>query len=100
MWAQLIKSRIKPGREEELHRIQEEISARAREGDTGWLRSITLKNQRDPGEFYSLVIFESEEKARERERSPEQQEVVQRIQAFMDGPPEFVDLNVVEEYSV
>ena len=97
MWAQLIKARFKPGQEDELRRIQEAFAERERQNPTGWLRSIRLQNQNDPQESYNLVFFESEEKARQREQSPEQQAMVQRIQACMDGRPEFVDFNVVEE---
>jgi quinol monooxygenase YgiN len=99
MWAQLIKARFKPGQEDEARRIQEEIAERERQSPTGWVRSIRLQNQNDPQEFYSLIFFESEEKARQREQSPEQQALVQRIWACMDGRPEFVDFNVVEEIS-
>jgi quinol monooxygenase YgiN len=97
MWAQLVKTWIKPGQEAELQRIQEEFVERERQNPTGWLRSIRLQNQNDPQESYNIVFFESEEKARQREQTPEQQAMVQRLQACMEGPPEFVDFNVVEE---
>lgn len=97
MWAQLVKARMKPGQEAELQRIQEEFAERERQNPSGWVRSIRLQNQNDPLESYNVVFFESEEKARQREQSPEQQAMVQRLQACMDGPPEFVDFNVVEE---
>jgi len=49
-----------------------------------------------------LVVFESEEKARARESDPRRQEGLQAVRAVMaeifDGPPEFVDLAVVEEF--
>lgn len=99
MWAQLIKSRVKPENEEKIRQVQQDILQRARQQQTGWLRSITLQNQADPQEYYTLVMFESEEAARTREQSPEQQEMVSRMQALMDGRPEFVNLNVVEEMS-
>jgi len=100
MWAQLVKARFKPGQEAEARRIQEEMAERERQNPTGWLRSIQLQNQNDPREFYSLIFFESEEKARQREQSPERREIVERIQACMDGRPEFVDFNGVEEISL
>jgi quinol monooxygenase YgiN len=100
MWAQLVKARLKPGQEAELQRIQEEFVERERQNPTGWLRSIWLQNQNDPQESYTIVFFESEEKARQREQTPEQQAMVQRLQACMEGPPEFVDFNVVEEIAL
>jgi hypothetical protein len=48
-----------------------------------------------------LVVFENEEKARAREKSPERLEALKPIRALMSqmfaGPPEFVDLAVVNE---
>jgi hypothetical protein len=48
-------------------------------------------------------VFESEEKAREREQDPRRQERLQAVRAMMEdiyaGPPEFVDLTVVEEWT-
>ncbi len=99
MWAQLIKARVKPGHEDEVTRVQQEFEARGRDGRTGWLRSISLQNQDDPQEYYSLVFFESEEKARENERSPQQAELVQRLLAAFEGQPEFVNLNPIYEGS-
>jgi hypothetical protein len=60
-----------------------------------------MRNQKDPHSIYMLVVFESEEKARARERDPRRQEGLQEARATMadifEGPPEFVDLEVVEE---
>ena len=50
-----------------------------------------------------MVVFESEEKARAREADPRRREGLQAARALMaeifDGPPDFVDLAVVEEFS-
>ena len=99
MWAQLIKSRVKPGKENELRLLQEEIASRSRESGYGGIRAINLQSQSDPSEYYTLVIFESEAVARERERSPEQEETVRRIRECMDGMPKYTDLNVISEMS-
>jgi hypothetical protein len=48
-----------------------------------------------------MVVFESEEKARAREQDPRRRDGLQAVNAAMtgvlDGPPEFVDLIVIEE---
>jgi hypothetical protein len=48
-------------------------------------------------------VFESEEKARAREQDSRRQEALQDVRAMMadilDGPPEFVDLVVEEEWT-
>lgn len=93
MWAQIIKVRLKPGAEETMRGMMDEF-----EGSNSPINhSVTLQNQRDPSEYYTVVVFESEEAARANENAPEQQERISRIQALYDGQPEFVDCNVVYE---
>ncbi len=95
MWAQIIKSRLKPNAEPEMMKLMEEI-----EGETTrspFVGSIVLQNQNDPSEYHTVVIFESEEAARANENTPEQQDRVQRIQAMYEGQPEFVDCRVVRD---
>jgi hypothetical protein len=52
---------------------------------------------------YSIVVFESEAKARARERDERRQEGLVKVRSLMaevfDGPPEFLDLDVVSEYT-
>jgi quinol monooxygenase YgiN len=99
MWAQLIKVRVKPGKEEDLRRVLEQVRA-LEQPDSGLLRSSLLRDQQNPNTLYMMIVVESEEKARARERDP-RREGLQGIQAQMaqllDGPPEFVDLEVVDE---
>ena len=49
------------------------------------------------------MVFESEEKARARERDPRRQEGLQVLRAMpadrLAGPPEFTDLAVAEEWT-
>jgi heme-degrading monooxygenase HmoA len=99
MWAQLVRARIKSGSEDQLRALDEEFAARGQDGSTGWERTIVLRNQDDPQERLILVFFESEEKARENERSPRQQELLGRVQQLYDGQPEFVNLIPEVEHS-
>ena len=102
MWAQLITTRLKPGKQEDLPLVHEQLRAIEQPG-SGLLRSILMKDQKDPNRVYNLVIFESEEKARAREQDPRRQEGLQTVRATIaevfDGAPEFVDLVVVEDSS-
>src|SRR5579872_6858554 len=98
MWVQLVKARIKAGTEDELQQLYAEASRRTGR-DTGWVRSISLRSSKDPQQTYGLVIFESEAKAREYERSPEQAELTGKLGQLMDGPPEFLDFDEVVEYA-
>ena len=60
-----------------------------------------MRDQNDPSRVYTLVLFESEENARARERDAHRQEGLTAARATMaemfDGPPEFVDLTVVND---
>jgi quinol monooxygenase YgiN len=98
MWAQIIKSRLKAGADEEFRRVNEDIGALAVQR-SGWVRSLVLRDQNDPQQIYSVVVFESEEKARATEQTPETQEIVARVRAVMDGMPEYVDCEVVSDQS-
>ena len=102
MWAQLITMRLKPGGDAELPKLFEQLRAAEQPG-SGLLQSLTMRDQNDPSRVYTLVLFESEEKARAREQDERRQEGLAAARATMaelfDGPPEFVDLTVVNDYT-
>jgi heme-degrading monooxygenase HmoA len=103
MWAQLMKMRLKPEREQDLAGVSAPLQALEQPG-SGLLRTMTMRDQSDPSQVYVLVVFESEEKARAREQDPRRQEGLKPAQAtlaeILDGPPEFVDLIVAQDVSV
>ncbi|HVA04665.1 MAG TPA: antibiotic biosynthesis monooxygenase [Acidimicrobiales bacterium] len=102
MWAQLIMMRLKPGKDSELPRLYEELRATEQPG-SGLLRTTAFRDQNDPSRIYHMVVFENEEKARQREEDSRRTESLSAARATMaeifEGPPEFVDLTVVEENS-
>jgi hypothetical protein len=69
--------------------------------DSGLIRSTVATDQNDPSVMYLIVLFESEEKAREREQDPRRREGLKKVGAIMaevfEPGSEFVDLEVVEE---
>jgi quinol monooxygenase YgiN len=103
MWAQLITTRLKPGRTEaDLLRLMEQLRAVEQPG-SGLVRSTAMQDQRDPSRVLMLVVFDSEEKARARENDPRRQEGMTAARATMaeifDGGLEFTDLTVADEMS-
>jgi quinol monooxygenase YgiN len=100
MWAQLIKTRLNPGKDVALADIHEQLRA-IEQPDSGLLRTTLMRDQKDPEVVYTMVVFESEEKARAREQDPRRRDGLQAVNEAMagmfDGPPEFVDLIVIEE---
>lgn len=102
MWAQLITARVKPGKEDLLPRLVEQLKAAEQPG-SGLLRSTAMYDQNDPNRLHMLVVLESEERARERENDPRRGEGLQDARATMaemfDGAPEFTDLTVVADWT-
>lgn len=100
MWAQLITMRLKSGKEADLPRVYEGLRATERPG-SGLVRTTAARDRKDRNRIYHLVVFESEEKARAREQDPERQKDLEGVRALMaeifEGPPEFVDLEVMED---
>lgn len=100
MWAQLITTRLKPGKEDSLPKLFEQLQAAEQPG-SGLVRSTAMRDQNDPSRVYMLVVFDSEERARAREQDERRQQGLEAARATMaeifDGPPEFLDLTVVSE---
>jgi hypothetical protein len=100
MWAQLITMRLKPGKEAGLPRLYELLRAAEQPG-SGLVRSTSARDDNDPSRVNHFVVFESEERARAREQDPNRQDALAEVRATMadlfDGPPEFVDLTIMED---
>ena len=100
MWAQLITTRLVPGKEDGLQEVADLLRATEQPG-SGLVRSLAMRDQTDPAKVYMLVVFESEEHARARESDPRREEGLKDARAKMAeifaGAPEFVDLVVVDE---
>jgi heme-degrading monooxygenase HmoA len=100
MWAQLIEMKLKQGQDpSEMIRL---IRA-AEQPDSGLVRSHFMRDQSDPQRIVTLVVFESEEKARAREQDPRRTEQLAEARSMMadifEGPPKFTDLEVVDEWT-
>src|SRR4051812_50219374 len=100
MWAQIIKTRVKPGSEADLTVLMDQFKA-SEQADSGLIRSTTMRDQSDPDSVYIMVVFDREESARAREQDPRREpglaaarETTPRI---FETAPELVDLNVVIE---
>ena len=100
MWAQLITTRLKPGKEDSLPRLIEMLRAVEQPG-SGLLRTTAMQDQQDPSRVYMFVMLESEEAARKREQDPRREAGLAEARGLMaeifDSPPEFVDLTVVAD---
>jgi quinol monooxygenase YgiN len=102
MWIQIIKTRLRPGKDAEFALLGDQLEALEQPG-SGLIRSTAARDHKDPNTVYMIVTFESEEKARAREQDPRRQAALEPVRGLMaqifDGPPEFIDLDVVAEHS-
>ena len=100
MWAQLITMSLKPGHEQELETLFDQLHA-TEQPDSGLLRTVVLRDQADPSQISTLVFFGSEEQARARESDPRRSEALASVRSLMadmfDGPPEFTDFTVIRD---
>ena len=102
MWIQVIKTRLKAGKESELQGVRDALLETEQPG-SGLIRSTMARDQKDPSVVYTIVVFESEEKARAREQDERRHAGLAKVRALMEeifeGPREFVDLDVVAEHT-
>jgi hypothetical protein len=69
MWAQMITSRLKPDREADMEKLTAQLKAAEQPG-SGLVHATASRDPKDPSRVILFVVFESEEKARERELDP------------------------------
>lgn len=100
MWAQLIELKLKPGAD--TAEMAKHIRA-AEQPESGLVQSLMMRDQSDPTRLYTLVVFESEEKARAREQDPRREEALATARSIMadiiEGSPAFTDLIVDENWT-
>ncbi|HVU73975.1 MAG TPA: antibiotic biosynthesis monooxygenase [Mycobacteriales bacterium] len=101
MWMQIIKGRLKDGKEAGFVGLMDKLMEIEQPG-SGLLGEVVTRSQNDPGVVYVLATFESEEAARAREADPRRQEGLAEVRKglmdALDGPPEFIDLEVLADH--
>jgi heme-degrading monooxygenase HmoA len=103
MWAQMITSRLKPGRDDDLVTLTAQLKAAEQPG-SGLVHATATRDATDPSRVIMFIVFESEEKARERENDSRREEKLTAARATMmeifEGAPEFTDLTVVDDWAL
>ena len=106
MWAQLITTQVRSDVDAAevadcVRAVHEQVRAAEQRG-SGLLRTLLMQDQSDPHYVYTLVVLESEEKARVRERDPRRAEQLDAARSAMaglyEGMPAFTDLTVLTEW--
>jgi quinol monooxygenase YgiN len=103
MWVQIIKAKLKDGMDAGLEELFELIKANE-QPDSGLIRETMARDQNDPNTVYVIATFESEEQARAREADPRREQgqaaIRQKLGEMIAAPPEFIDLDVVDEFTL
>ena len=67
------------------------------EGQATARRRIVAEDHDNPGRYFIVVFFDSYESAMETSNHPVTQEFAQKMMALADGPPTFLNLDVIED---
>jgi hypothetical protein len=86
-------------RTSKIHEIRAAVSEweKATEGSRTVERSIVCQDRDDPGRYSVIVFFDSYEDAMKNSALPETDEVSKKTAALSDGPPTFMNLDILEE---
>jgi len=88
---QIIKYRT--SRPEEVEKLEAEMQASGRQ--PLFTRVAVGRDKTDPNLYYTIVEFPDEAAARANNDAPETQAFAAKMMALSDGPPEFMDIDVL-----
>ena len=83
---------------DEIQNLEREWE-KATEGKRTLRRSIIGRDRNDPDHYLVLAFFDSYESAMTNSNLPETTEFGQKQSALLDGPMQFIDLDVIEDHS-
>ena len=89
---------MRTSRFDEVQELEEEWLA-ATEGKRTLRRSIVAKDRNNPERVFVLAFFDSYESAMVNSNLPETTAFGEKQTAFLDGPMQFTDLDVIEDRS-
>jgi hypothetical protein len=81
---------------DELQALEAEWEA-ATEGKRTVRRSVLSRDRNDPDHYVLVVFFDSYESAMENSNLPETTAFAEKQAPLLEGPPTFLDLDVVDE---
>jgi quinol monooxygenase YgiN len=93
-FVQIIEMRSKSY--DELQALGDEFFA-ATEGKRTLQKSVLGRDRNDPDRYFILAFFDSYEAAMENSNLPETTAFAEKQMPLLEGPPTFVDLDILEE---
>lgn len=95
-FVQIIDFRSSKG--DDVQKLTDEwVSSGAGKGRVG--RGMMCADRDDPGRYVNIVEFPSYEAAMANSNDPDTQAFAAKMSALAEGPPTFVNLDVLQEYS-
>jgi heme-degrading monooxygenase HmoA len=92
MYGSVARWRVKPGKEQELEQVAEELMRQPLPGS----RAVYLyRMDSDPQEYWVAGVFDSKTAYTTNSNTPEQDARFQRLRALMEGDPEWHDGEIV-----
>ncbi|HET7014534.1 MAG TPA: hypothetical protein VFI65_11520 [Streptosporangiaceae bacterium] len=70
---------------------------KATEGKRTATKQLLARDHNDPDKYYALVFFDSYESAMKNSSLPETQAAAKAYAQLAEGPPQFRDLDIIEE---
>src|SRR5258708_2548008 len=72
--------------------------AKATEGKRTATHRMLARDHNDPDRYYALVFFDSYESAMKNSNLPETQAAAKAYAQLAEGPPQFRDLDVIDDF--
>jgi quinol monooxygenase YgiN len=94
MYGTIARLRVKPGKEEELRRLGQEMSPQI----PGLVFEHVYRTDADANELYLVVAFASEQAYCANAGSPEQHQRYEQLRALLDADPEWHDGEIIDSY--
>jgi prepilin-type processing-associated H-X9-DG protein len=89
---------FKTSKLDEMQKVGSEWEAAAGADSTA-RRRVLCQDRDHPGQFVNIVFFDSHEEAMQNSELAATQEFSQKMMSLADGPPTFLNLDVLEDVS-
>ena len=100
MFAQVIRFTVKPDAWDQLRQLDERWQAEQAPSAPGFKGSYMLRERGSPNACMMVVLFESQQLAKQNSDRPDTNRWYQQLLTLIDGQPEFIDTDVVRSYLV
>jgi quinol monooxygenase YgiN len=91
MYGTMARFTLEPGQKETMRALHEKWQRERKPEAKGLIADYVLESERVPGEWFVMVLFDSEENYRKNAADPEQHRQYEEMRALMTADPEWND---------